>query len=378
MIINKVVSQSPTAKLLCTLMKELFLCLCHSQIMVHSVPNGSCVDAEPTMSYSTNEPQNLCALQSGMWRITCDISCLCLRRPYSRAFSIDGESELLLESPHERADSEDDEVSSSSSAVRAWQHTLATQPGVGVLQTPPARRSLRSSLTTGLRHRAVTAAAAAAAAAAGEVGAGSVGIMREQVGDGLTLQPIGGAPVSSFSLAAAGITPGNVQEGVPTGGMLAAALAGNGGLAAATEPGGLRFSSSQDSILAAAAARAALSRSYHLPAGSFKSSQDAAAAAAAAVAAVNIAVRGTRQSCDSFTTAPAAAVAGGSEVFLRPGQQAPGAWVSAGGALVAAAAEQQLRGPQLQQGGQGSGSCSGAALVTEAAGLLMLPQGRSL
>jgi hypothetical protein len=244
-----------------------------------------------------------------------------------------------------------------------------------MLQTPPARRSLGSSLTAGLRHRAVTAAAAAAAAG----GAGSVGIMWEQVGDGLTLQPIGGAPVPSFRLAAAGDIPtGDVQQGLPAVGMLAAALAGDGGFAAATGPGGLRFSSSQDSILAAAAARAALSRSYHLPAGSFKSSQDAAAAAAAAVAAVNVAVRGTRQSCDSFATAPAAAVTGGSMVCLRPGQQASGAWVSAGGALVAAAAEQQLRGPQLQQGGQATGSCSGAALVTEAAGLLMLPQGRSL
>jgi hypothetical protein len=302
-------------------------------------------------------------------------------RPYSRTFSLDGESDMLLET-QERLDSEDDDAGEVSSSSMRWQQQQQKQGGRSSLHQQAPERPFRSS--AGLRQRAVTAAAAAAAAAAGEsrgvhhVGPMHSSMLLQQESDVQQQQVPGGgsgfetwAPYAS-QLEAAGETYGTVlahQQQV----LGADLFAGSGVSRHAFGSSSSGKDSSQDPVLAAAAARAALSRSYHLPIGSLNPS---AAAAAAAVSVVDLQQVWVRQSYERCVTGSAAGAAAplGAGPGLNPFEGAAAAETVGAGGLCELGPGRLQHAAQGRHGSSGTVSCSGAALVTEAAGLLMLPQ----
>lgn len=261
--------------------------------------------------------------------------------------------------------------------------------GASIPQAPA--RPLRTS--AGLRQRAVTAAAAAAAAAAAGEGAGvgavqsafllpRPGPLQQQ-----QQQVLGGDAGLGAHAAYAGTSAGN---GLAASSLyqqyMTGLLAGSGPADLALTRSSSNSSIQDPAVFAAAAAAAALSRGYDLlPDSGFHSS---AAAAAATVSAADLQQLRLRQSCDafgsgfktdsSFSTAVGLSTmtaAAGGESGLATG---PVGWrgASAGalGATGVHSGSGQQRGAQLQAAGSPGLSCSGAALLTEAAGLLMLPE----
>lgn len=216
----------------------------------------------------------------------------------------------------------------------------------------------------GLRQRAVTAAAAAAAAAAAEAGGrgpgnGSWAASSRQLPAGFTsLQQLG---VDSWGTVGPATQLTTVQQHDALVNVPGHGSSSSSGVASDT----------QDPVLAAAAARAALSRSYQMPPRSFKSfTAGPFAAAAGTVTAAEM--RSLRQSYESF---PVAAVTTQQALQGENGTGPAGAWPLAGNGVGGVAAGHLGAGWQQQLRQAGSvGGCGGAALVTEAAGLLMLPQ----
>jgi hypothetical protein len=172
-------------------------------------------------------------------------------------------------------------------------------------------------------------------------------------------------------LEAAGETDGTVLAHHQQQQVLGADLFAGGGVSRHAFGSSSGNGSSQDPFLAAAAARAALSRSYHLPTGSFKSS---AAAAAAAVSVADLQRLRVRQSCESCM--PGSAAAGAPTGALGPYlfEWAAAAQTVGAGDVGEPGPGRLQRAVQGRHNSSGGLSCSGVALVTEAAGLLMLPQ----
>lgn len=154
------------------------------------------------------------------------------------------------------------------------------------------------------------------------------------------------------------------QQQLPLTGLLAAT--GRGDFA-------LVSSSGQDPMLAAAAAaRAAFARSYHAPDGGSLRSQRAAVARGGSGVDLQQLV-GLRQSSESF-------MSGRGMRGFSAGREAqglgPALWQQGAAGVQGAGVVGLQRGAAQASAGDAGGAavnCNGAALLTEAAGLLMLP-----
>lgn len=265
-------------------------------------------------------------------------------RPYRRIYSMDGEgSDIVLETPEERGGSEEEEDGEVSSSSRFGGST------VGRTSTSSSSRAFITGST--LRQRAVTAAAAEAAAAMSAAGEATP------------------TPTAAGTNAAFGQSQLLFSQHEQA--LYQAAPVAGSGLAATAAAGA---SSAHDPLRAAAAARAALSRSFHLPAGGLTSGGLTHTAD----------LRALRQSYESSISS---AVAASAAHALAPGgvawerdmlqlqQQLLLGQTSPLGLL-----QQQQQPQQHEEAYSGVGAASvgvpAQALVSEAAGLLMMPQHR--
>lgn len=258
-------------------------------------------------------------------------------RPY-RTYSIDGDSDI--QESQERGDSEDDDGGEVSSSSMRWQ-----QQAGGTNTTATTARHFRSS--AGLRQRAVTAAATAAAVAAAAAEGGMNGHLRGGLGvaEQQVLQANPGQHVAGLSAAGRFQPSPSAEDDFLMPPVRNSSHSITAGM--------------HDPVVAAAAARAALSRSYHFPTSSLSGP--------AAAGSQQVAERALRQSYERLATAMAAAQ--GAALAASP--EAPSWPTSAGGALDHRP-EGQSR-PSLQQQHQHQASF-GRVGWTEAAGLLMLPE----